>query len=817
MKKSKLILILLITINNPFYITNNIYSQNQNLSDSQKIVEKVYLNTDRDYYSPGDDIWFKAYLIDASEMLLSNHSNNLHVELISPDSKIVDSRIIKLDEGLGNGDFQLSGNLQSGLYRLRAYTNYMRNFGDQLFFMKDITIINSSDTNDELFDRTRYITNKIEINFFAESGSLVDNVTSLVAFKAVDGEGEGCDVWGEVYSSGGDLVTSFRSIHRGMGTFSLKPVTGLNYYAIVKNQDSDIIKTEIPKSFPAGITLSVILNEENRHIVTIATNFTTLPLIIDKDMFLTISAHNTILKSLNFKLKSTINRFILPEYDLPDGLVMLTLFDQDSLPRCERLIYIQNNEDIRVNIETDKVLYKQRDSISVRISLSKASGIWQEAFLSFSATEKIYTNDSPNFSSTITSWFLLESDVRGQVEEPSYYFDPSNPERLKDLDLLLCTQGWRDFEWKYQDTLYLPETGFKISGRIRRLLIDIPFDEAKVNICILQNENKIISSIPVDSSGRFGLELVDLNGSARLIASATGNRGNLQGLLLLDSMEYSPAKVSAGTLGTNLYLKENFHNNNLTELKQSYEIKNTIREKYTLSDTILLSEVIIATKKKEDPQTNQISNSRMLYGSPDNEILITTQMESYPEIRYLLMGKIAGLYFTTPVSPSDSGIRIRGIGSFSGSEPVFMLDGMIVSYEMIKAIPISWIDRIDVLKSGKASALGVRGANGAISIITKTGESVPYKPVLHSVNIKISGYSKPRIFYSPNHSSDDKSIYNPDLRTTLFWEPNIIIRNNEDSFLNYFNSDNLSTIKINVEGITNTGIPFAGTKEYEVK
>ncbi|HUX57003.1 MAG TPA: hypothetical protein VMV77_08520 [Bacteroidales bacterium] len=76
--------------------------------DSLRIIEKVYLHTDRDSYYLGDDIWFKAYLIDASDRFLSNHSSNLHVELISPDGEIIDSRVVKITEGLGNGDFHLS-------------------------------------------------------------------------------------------------------------------------------------------------------------------------------------------------------------------------------------------------------------------------------------------------------------------------------------------------------------------------------------------------------------------------------------------------------------------------------------------------------------------------------------------------------------------------------------------------------------------------------------------------------------------------------------------------------------------------------------
>lgn len=52
--------------------------------DSLRIIEKVYLHTDRNTYYPGDDIWLKADLIDASDRFLSDHSNNLHVEIIYP-------------------------------------------------------------------------------------------------------------------------------------------------------------------------------------------------------------------------------------------------------------------------------------------------------------------------------------------------------------------------------------------------------------------------------------------------------------------------------------------------------------------------------------------------------------------------------------------------------------------------------------------------------------------------------------------------------------------------------------------------------------
>jgi len=86
-----------------------------------------------------------------------------------------------------------------------------------------------------------------------------------------------------------------------------------------------------------------------------------------------------------------------------------------------------------------------------------------------------------------------------------------------------------------------------------------------------------------------------------------------------------------------------------------------------------------------------------------------------------------------------------------------------------------------------------------------------------STNIRFSGYNAPRIFYSPQHSSDSTSSFKPDLRYTIYWNPNINLEGNKDIILNYYNGDNISTISIISEGITSTGIPVTGKTEYEVQ
>ena len=91
--------------------------------------EKAYLHTDKPYYIAGDKLWFKAYLVEGMTNQPDTVSVPLYVDLIDLSAqKLIDRHIIKLEKGFGYGDFTLPDSLSAGIYRLRAYTNWMLNF-----------------------------------------------------------------------------------------------------------------------------------------------------------------------------------------------------------------------------------------------------------------------------------------------------------------------------------------------------------------------------------------------------------------------------------------------------------------------------------------------------------------------------------------------------------------------------------------------------------------------------------------------------------------------------------------------------------------
>ena len=105
--------------------------------------EKVYLHLDKPYYAIGDNIWFKAYVTNATTSKLTDISSAVYVELINENDSVKKQIKLPLTAGLGWGDFKLPDTLQEGNYRIRAYTQWMRNAGPDFFFDKTIKIGNA--------------------------------------------------------------------------------------------------------------------------------------------------------------------------------------------------------------------------------------------------------------------------------------------------------------------------------------------------------------------------------------------------------------------------------------------------------------------------------------------------------------------------------------------------------------------------------------------------------------------------------------------------------------------------------------------------
>lgn len=111
----------------------------QSTKDAQ---EKIYLHLDKPYYVAGEDIWFKAYVVNTKTGQLSTISGLLYVELIDQQGSTTQQLKLPVKNGITWGDFKLPYSLREGSYKIRSYTQWMRNAGEDFFFNQRIEIIN---------------------------------------------------------------------------------------------------------------------------------------------------------------------------------------------------------------------------------------------------------------------------------------------------------------------------------------------------------------------------------------------------------------------------------------------------------------------------------------------------------------------------------------------------------------------------------------------------------------------------------------------------------------------------------------------------
>lgn len=131
----------------PTYAQDEIIPQIQTFFDTYQKefpVEKAYLHLDKSTYTLGEDLWFSAYLTAGSVQVPSPLSSTLYVDLFDGDGLLLEQKVLRLEKGRGNGDFVLPAFGKAGIYQIKAYTAWMRNFGEEYFCTSVVNVIDGA-------------------------------------------------------------------------------------------------------------------------------------------------------------------------------------------------------------------------------------------------------------------------------------------------------------------------------------------------------------------------------------------------------------------------------------------------------------------------------------------------------------------------------------------------------------------------------------------------------------------------------------------------------------------------------------------------
>src|SRR5688572_27056142 len=216
--------------------------------------EKIYVHTDKEFYLAGEIVWFKLYYVEGSQHTPLELSKVAYVELLDKDNKPAMQAKITLKEGHGDGSFFLPVSVPTGNYQLRAYTNWMKNFGPDYFFQKNVRIVNTLKTKQEVIKDTAI---RYDVQFLPEGGHLVKGIESKVAFRITDQFGKGQDCSGILVNENRDSLLQFKTFKFGMGSFVFTPAATGVHRAMINLPDGETIYRDLPGVSEQGYVLRV--------------------------------------------------------------------------------------------------------------------------------------------------------------------------------------------------------------------------------------------------------------------------------------------------------------------------------------------------------------------------------------------------------------------------------------------------------------------------------------------------------------------------------------------------------------------------------
>ena len=812
-------------------------------------MEKVHLHTDRSTYVAGDTIWAKAYIVDGLTHMPARKSRYVYVTLQNPFGESVSAVCLRADEkGKVHGNLPLSDELPQGEYTLTAYTRYMENSESDYFFRKKITvkglvghtirmeseirgshldirfrnpetnqILNTKDCavyvpagdihvqkkdsgysaklhnpEEKVFlvkvgNYQEFVTVSpkpyYEVSFLPEGGNLIVGCTNRMAFKAINSLGQGENVRGTVRDEKDSILLTFESIHRGMGSFPFIPQPGRKYVAVCENSDGDVKRFNLPEATD-GYSLQVNQAKEKYYVRILQSKDQS------SDEVLYLLAHQKGWPIQAHQYAPEKDTYVFNMREFSQGTASFLLVSSKGSILNERMVFVHKGEEAQGRITSDKDEYGKRERMQLSVEVNTPDG---EAWEGDCSVSVVNCNHVPMDScSSILSSLLLESDLKGNIEEPSWYFRAGNGQfRQQALDALMMTQGWRRYNleeaWTgaYRHPLIAHEMSQTIQGKVTRRVSRKPVEEATVQMMI--PPLGVTRKVTTGKDGTFRFEGFEYPDSTVYWVNAYTHEGKDNIVLQLDTIVPPRFDLVLPSFRADRMLPVVTHSSEVM-LRSVYQ--NGMRH-------IFLDEVSVTAPKKK----------------PRTEYETVIGAKSIKEDRISQSGVNDLLTFLRQQYAAINWIEKDGflLLTLRGAVVTVYLDGSIAraydlgSHDVLRNFLLRDVAQIDIIPPPFSVCYDPLAGGGIVAITTKEGG---YGAEWHPTNLKnvqLLGYQEPVEFYSPRYGSvQGLKASEPDHRTTVHWQPCLDIKNGKAT-VEFYTTDDAVNYSIVIEGVRADG------------
>ncbi|MEO6521714.1 MAG: carboxypeptidase-like regulatory domain-containing protein [Mucilaginibacter sp.] len=904
--------------------------------------EKVFLQLDKSYYSTDDTVWFKGYLVNEN-ISYTPLSSRLYIELLNDSNAVMKRYVFPVGLGLTWGAIPLDANyIREGTYTIRAYTNWMRNFGDDYFFrqsfyvndkgentwlinsrpsltsaggkdnvkldlkftsmdntsagLKDIQLKvmsgkkvllrNSAQTaadgsmsvdfalpnqaplknlsvvaQDKLNNKRKALIpvpinrqQDVDVQFMPEGGALVTGIPSHVGFKAIGENGKGIPIQGTIYDNNHNEAATISTVRYGIGTFDITPQPNTTYTAEL-TLPGGIKKTVVlPTPLKTGTAIKV-RNAMDRDTMTVSLYNTNEEATAGKYYLIGMSrgvvCYGATLSFANNYFTTRIAKSLFPT-----GVAHFILLNAAQQPLNERVTFINHHDNLKIDIKTDSKTFGARDSIPVHITVKDADGKPVVGSFSMAVTDDKQVKPENASSDNIMSHLLLASDLKGYVENPTYYFEHDD-NSWKALDALLLTQGWVGYDLKKIGQpikiQYDPEPQFMVKGTVTNLF-NKPMANSKVLLLAKGKQSFVMDTI-TNKDGRFTFDRFPPIDKSTFIISARNARGKvINGGISVDEKNLSPVNTGSPIMLDPWNVNTDTTLLNFVKSNKSYHMA---LDRAVMGGTGKLLRAVNIKDRAYVKGSQNLNGPDGADQTLTEDILVNAGRVSLLDV---LTSKIKGFHTSfykrssfgasaarraASASASDSGGG--GAGSNGPNLEYFLKDKRVhfvfdgvdlerfyepfgglpnehyeyqkqyldyISAEDILGVEVNYtnnarynvrnLDNLDDLLD--ATPTGPSGSDFAyIEITTRAGNG----PFIQRANgiyiykpIPIAEYKQ---FYRPKYLTKANPTKYVDLRSTIHWEPNVITSKAGEATVSFYAADKATSYSIIFEGCDMAG------------
>ena len=762
--------------------------------------QKIYIHYDREYYVSGETIFFKAYLF--SDGKPSGASNNLYLQFTDSKGAVVSTQSFPVMGAVAKGSIDIPDSLPQGNYYLRAITPAMLDYDEAFIYKKNIFVFKPAAT----ISSEKTAAQNVSVQFFPESGDLVDGILTVVGFKAVDQWGTPVEVNGIIRTGEGTTIASFKTYHDGIGKVPFKPQVGKKYTAEVETVAGKRTY-QLPEVKAAGINLKI--QDEKMQDGTRGKKFQLSRSEKDKALFGTvvlvaaINNHVVYENEISFEDYPSVIGHIVTD-SLPSGILHFTVFNKDGVPLAERLSFVDNQEYVSSgSIAATKISEAKRAENNIELSFPDA--IQRSCSVAITDASGSSFNDDDN----IWSRLLLTSDLKGYVYNPAWYFNGRNDTTKQAIDNLLLTHGWSRYNWtkllanQYPEKRNYEQPFISISGTVMDEKNKEALENGRLNLYVEAEDSTTQNyEVKVNAAGKFRMDSLLFFGKAKLYYAYTDSKEKPKPALVIltDNTLAKLITVLPGTMLNNVMVRDINTTRSKEEINTRYGyVKSRLDEVKELEQVTVHA---VSNKKPIDIVNEKYTTG--VFRSPGkvnldniNQPANDKSLNAVDYIKNRIQQiEIQGGNIVNRKNMSLISGQKWAVGVFIDEAPATVLE-----LRLLRA------DELALVKFYEAGFVGV-GSNfpgGALAVYTKDRSNEDVKPDKLSF-VEYNGYSISKQFYAPDYNNADQKHPVSDSRTTLYWNPDIYTDGETTSMkLNFFNNDFSKKFKIVIEGFDATG------------